>query len=353
MERRKLTGRLQEPSSSDPPSEPGSGYTVRPYQSEDEPQVLGLLATTLRGWAGEHRARLWRWKHHDSPFGPSKLFIAATDRGQVVGLQTLMPWQLRRHTRLVPSYRAADICTHPSYQRRGIATALSGLAKDDVIAFASVMFNTPNSNSARLTVKQKLSPIATMRASIEVVSFRRPLLGWLHSATSGPKGNVALPMATLLEHQDELEDLTSHDVAHAHGQFSTARSWEYLRWRYGSHPIWNYYAVCAWNKARLEGCVIFRVDDGPWPRVIVVDTLVRRIDQALFRQLRRSLKELGFACVQYFLPHGNRVRPLFGRLALRRRRGYNLNVVVIDPRLGTTPLQPSCWSLTLGDLQDI
>src|SRR5687768_5693479 len=132
-------------------SEPVCSYPIRIYDPRDEDAILALLRQTVgETFASRKTADFWRWKHADTPFGPSYAVCAWDDSAhEIAGFRTLMWWSFRdRSGAAQRAVRAVDTATHPSHQRRGIFSALTHYAIDDLegqgVAF---IFNTPNTNS--------------------------------------------------------------------------------------------------------------------------------------------------------------------------------------------------------------
>ena len=68
---------------------------IRPASPADHPALVDLLRTTM-GWPeGPAGHRLWRWKHVDSPFGPSVMWMAE-EGGRPIGVRPFMRWEFER-----------------------------------------------------------------------------------------------------------------------------------------------------------------------------------------------------------------------------------------------------------------
>ena len=107
------------------------GLAVRRYTASDEPAVLGLLQTSLGWLADERHTAFFRWKHRDNPFGPSPAWVAL-DGERLVGLRVLLRWEFESGDDVVRAARAVDTATDPAYQGRGIFSALTLHAIDDL-----------------------------------------------------------------------------------------------------------------------------------------------------------------------------------------------------------------------------
>jgi hypothetical protein len=70
-------------------------FAVRPFVPEDAPAVVDLLTSVFATWPRQLRgadpAAAFRWKHLESPFGPSVMVVAEAD-GAVIGFEALLRW---------------------------------------------------------------------------------------------------------------------------------------------------------------------------------------------------------------------------------------------------------------------
>ena len=98
---------------------------IRPFQEEDRTAVDGLLVRSMKRTEGLERfARLLRWKHEESPFGPSPAWVAVDD-GEIVGYRAFLRWEFTGLDRTWRAVRAVDTATDPDHQGRGIFRLLT------------------------------------------------------------------------------------------------------------------------------------------------------------------------------------------------------------------------------------
>ena len=100
---------------------------VRPFRPGDEPAAVALLVEVFEGWPrqlpGTDPAAFFRWKHLESPFGPSVMVVAEAD-GAVIGFEALIRWPVSSGGRTVVGARGVDIAVRPAHRGRGVAGAL-------------------------------------------------------------------------------------------------------------------------------------------------------------------------------------------------------------------------------------
>ena len=343
-------------------------YSIRTYGPEDEQPVLNLLGQALRGWAVcSDRPGLWRWKHFANPFGPSHVCVACNEKGDLIGVLAFMRMRLRRGDEFIQSVRVVDAAMHPGYQKMGIAFAmrqrlLEAARRDGAI----LVFATPNELSLPLSIKGGSHLAGLIRPFIRVFNYRRLVLGLVRSRLNRafsphyePRDffrQEPQPVRAILERREELERLLEQDERHQERSFRIDRSWEYLRWRYGEHPLTTYYTVYREHRGELVGCAIFRTDTYRSLKGIVLNELLssmseERLAEAVLNQLEGILS--ADYLLTYFSEPSMHRRVLSRKGFLRLRRpAFNLTVGVWDPEIGKAPLHLDSWSLTPGDLEE-
>lgn len=319
--------------------------TVRRVTDADRPAVLALLADSL-GWdRDETFAEFFHWKHVENPFGPSPAWVAV-EGGSLVGFRTFLRWRFDHpdgRTRF--AVRAVDTATSPAHQGRGIFRRLTLTAVDELTADGiDFVFNTPNENSrpgylrmgwstvGRLPIVARVGGIPSalrMRAS------RVPAERWPVATNAGA---VA---AELLAHPHVHQLL--ENVGPPTG-LRTARSPEYLRWRYGL-PALGYRAVAIADDP-AAGIAIFRVRRrGGATEAGISDVIVPNGAAAARRQLlARVARETG---ADYAIHVG---RPLLraGYVPFPRQGPILTWRPLADP---TPPPALHALDLSLGDVE--
>jgi hypothetical protein len=344
-------------------------YTVRHIEFTDEDNILDLLRASLgEGSSGGRQKNFWRWKHQSSPFGPSYVRVAHDEAGTLVGLRAFMRWEFKVEGRVIRAVRAVDTATHPSYQRMAIFSTLTKEVVADVESDGvDLIFNTPNQYSLLGYLKLDWHHVATIQPLIKVLNYPRFTLGMARSRLSKPMPQCHVsaqffraeptPVITILEQRSVLEKLLQQDQQWWDQQegIRTRRSWDYLWWRYGSHPTIPYWAVVIGDGDELQGCAIFRTNTRyGLKEVVLCELILAEPEKQLGRRLLDQFRSLLRAdyLITYF-PQGIVHRQALEAEGFRTvpRRGMDF---ISRPLVSDLPQDPrlfSSWRLIMGDLE--
>lgn len=307
--------------------------TVRRIDPEDRTGVIAVAVRAL-GWRGDERDRdFFAWKHEDNPFGPSPAWVAI-EGGRIVGFRTFLCWQLARGAERLRMVRAVDTATDPDHQGKGIFRLLTERAVEELTAAGyDAVFNTPNSQSRPGYLKMGWAQLgrpaigARPRGPLAALKMGQSRTGaekWSEATTVGQ------PVADVFRGPG-LESLLATLPAPA--GWSTPRSADYLRWRYGFEPL-HYRAL----EVR-GGLAVFRVRRrGPSREIALCEWLAPGPD-------RRGLRRLVHAAGDYLiagelgLVHGVLPVPRLGPVVTWRRLTRSTVPAIGD------------LSLSLGDLE--
>lgn len=193
----------------------------------------------------------WRWKHLENPFGPSHLMLAANS--EVLGLRAFMRWQFVGATGVgIHAVRAVDTATHPHHRRLGIFSLLTQASVERLRAEGvHLIYNTPNPQSMAGYLKLGWQYVGRPQLMIRVIRpLRTAARLVMRRGAAGDRADIAgffrrMPhrVEELLTHQQHLATIMQlNDGLCAEG-VRTARSAEFLRWRYASAPSLPYAAV--------------------------------------------------------------------------------------------------------------
>jgi GNAT superfamily N-acetyltransferase len=335
-----------------------TGLDTRPATDGDQPAVLALLQASL-GWVPDDAyERFFVWKHRQSPFGPSPAWVAvdpaAGDR--VVGFRTFMRWEFARDGapgRAVRAVRAVDTATHPDYQGRGVFTALTRAALDDLrgdgVAF---VFNTPNDKSRPGYLKMgwrlvgRLPVAARPRSPVSLIRVARARTAadkW--SAETG----AGVPAAEALGDREAVARwLKSADAAGTTpGVLHTRRTPEYLAWRYGFDALrYRALPVGGAEGDGEDGLVIFRLRRrGEALEAAVCEELFPPDPALRQRALRQVVRQTG---ADHAVLIGS-ARPTHGLLPVPGQGPTLVWRAVADDESAFPG--PDRWSLSLGDVE--
>ncbi len=219
-------------------------WTIRHARDEDVDEVVALLRTCLGEGGVPRSAAFWRWKHQQSPFGPSPVHVA-TAGGRIVGVRAFLRWRWHHGDRELTAVRAVDTATHPDWQGRGIFSRLTrGLAAEMAEEGVAFVFNTPNRKSGAGYRKLGWRPAGRLPV------YGRPLAGRTarrrEDIAAEPAETGLRPVAELLERPGTEGFLAALDRRRqADPRLRTVASLPYLRWRYAEVPGVDYRAAWA------------------------------------------------------------------------------------------------------------
>lgn len=338
---------------------PSPAVPIRRYTRADEPAVVELLRLVLPSWRATDTTALLRWKHEDSPFGPSRATVAH-DGDRIVGFYATMPWRLLLDGRELTASRAVDGAVHPSMQRRGIGRSFGELEERDAQARAQdVHFN--HSNVKTEGIKQKFDYPAGVHPPINRAPIRPlRLLRWRLAGAAPDTGHRPFPtVASVLdERPEQVERLLARAVPT--GRVVTARTLDYLRWRYADHPVRRYEAHVATDRhGELLGMLIgWHVppltdgEHGPFPGYYEVsETIVPEHDVATARSLLRGVRRTRatFAAALMPVPFARRDAVAAG-FPLVRERTWHFSARGLANGLPEDIGDWRRWELSLGEL---
>jgi GNAT superfamily N-acetyltransferase len=315
--------------------------SVRPATSDDDEAVLELLRSSLGWQPSEYHADFFLWKHRRNPFGVSPAWLACVD-DQIVGYRTMMRWRFEQDGKQVNAVRAVDTATHPDHQGRGIFTKLTLAAIDDLPAQSvSLVFNTPNDKSRPGYLKMGWHEVGRVPISISPrrLSSLPKLARSMHPAEKWSEAtDVGLPAREALQDDTSLKELLATQPASPPDALRTARTPEYLAWRYDFPAL--EYRVLLRSRELADGFAVFRLRR----RSAIVEATVcelitpeddRRARSELFRRVRRSVD-------------ADAVVKVADRLYRLPRQGPMLTARAVGPV--HVPAR-SGWMLSLGDVE--
>ena len=325
---------------------------VRPYQDEDETDVLELLEASLgQGPGGGRTHDFFAWKHLINPFGRSFMLVAEKD-GRVIGLRAFMRWTFTAGGKEIKAVRAVDTATHPDYQGLGIFTKLTNAAIEQLAEEAAFVFNTPNDKSKPGYLKMGWREVGELPISVKVrrpVSFARGIKGLRETTVdTSPAPAVNAPRFSELTVSDgELEALLRASRL-TEDRITTAHTAGSLRWRYEQSPHLDYRVT-----GDANGLVIFRVRArGSLWEATVAEVMIGELDAGAARSLLKdAARSAGVDHMTCLLPSGSTVLKGARRTGfLRSPIGMTLTARPLQDS-SPDPLAMSSWALSLGDVE--
>jgi GNAT superfamily N-acetyltransferase len=319
---------------------------VRPAGPSDHTAVLALMEAAL-GWSSdEHFEAFFTWKHDHNPFGRSPAWVAVDDH-KVVGFRTFLRWEHQAPGgAVIPTVRAVDTATHPSYQGRGIFRRLTLQALDGLRAQGvAFVFNTPNDQSRPGYLKMGWTSLGVLKAAVRISSVaavgrigraRVPAELWSAPAHGGSPAPAVLADPRLPDLLDSVPRATG---------LATHRTPEYLRWRYGFAPL-AYRAVTLDDDVR-SGLAVFRLRRrGPALECALCEVLAPGGDRRAYRALVRSVaRECG---ADYMLRIGGLAPVRTGFVPVPGQGPVLTWYALADDPPGQ---HLGDWALTLGDVE--
>lgn len=328
-------------------------FTISPYELGEKMSFIKLLHITREKNARFHHTdKFWNWKHLQNRFGKSYgSYGWDGNRQNAIGLRMLMRWAFETPGRSkIFAMRAVDTATHPTYQRKGIFSALVQKALSDLAGEEiRFIFNTPNPKTSlqgylKLGWKIVGHPPLYVRVlkydRLQKDSFEKKILTW---------------KSFRKKYGDNISYLIKEwETKRAHIGYRTPRDLEYLEWRYGECPHFNYKIFALGNKNELEGFAVLRFVR--WRRFksagltdIFINNTNLQVRMHFLKELMRTIQ------VDHIVAN-------FAKETLEHEMlieaGFQLkidkNKVLTVHQLDAVPLNPldlKNWDFTLGDLE--
>jgi hypothetical protein len=336
----------------------GTDLLVRAYDDRDEAEVLDLIRGSLGGGpAGRRPPEYFRWKHLANPFGRSFMIVAEAE-GRIIGFRALMRWRFQANDREIAAVRPVDTVTHPEERGRGVFSRLTRSALDSLQGEVDLVFNTPNANSLPGYLKMGWQVTGEIPVSVRVRKPARFLGGKLRRGRE-PSAPTSRPAVDAPSAADALADgprvaALLEGAERPTSGWSTPRSVEFLRWRYGDAPLLDYHAVSVERGGDLAGLAFFRPRaEGSLWGLSVGELIVAPGDVDTARGLLRAAR--GAADVAYVaatFPAGSAAaRAHRGPTTLRAPRGMTFVVNPLRPDLDPDPTALASWALSTGDVE--
>jgi GNAT superfamily N-acetyltransferase len=333
-------------------------FQIRPYRNEDEPHVLQLLHGAFGTWpggiVGQDPTELFRWKHEANTFGRS-VMMAAEAEGGLIGFAAWLRWRMSANGRVFEVLRAVDVAVDRGYRGQGVYGALVRAASRYFPHDAAFTFSTPNELSRPGSLRVGGCELGTFPLLVRVPAPVRSVVGLIarnpSKRTSRERPLIhAEPASHSLLDDESVSSLLS-TAEQSTGRFTTDKSLEYLRWRYGT--LEDYRAVHEHRDGHLAGIAIFRVRPrgSSWVST-VCELLIPPGDHAMARKLLRRVVQASAVdyVICHFPPNSTARQAVIRCGFLRVRSGPAPTVRVLEPNLAPDPTQHGSWAICLGDV---
>jgi Acetyltransferase (GNAT) family len=326
--------------------------TVRTCRPEDEAAVLTLLQSAFGRWPrgvdGVRAEAFFRWKHSQSPFGRSTLLLAEAG-GAPLGFVALMPWRLRFGEQVHATTRGVDLAVDPTAQRRGVSMRLIAAARERHGREIALGWSNPNERSRGGVLKSGRRRVEVIPRFVGAGAVSREgIKRWRLSAVDEPArgAHLADDAAAVLEDDALLHDVLLWPRA-GPCRIETARSAEFLRWRYGRGGA--YRALVTEDRKGRRGLAIFRARRrGRW-RTAHIFELLAGADAGLARRLTRGVRRASEADLLACAFPSPRAAARCG--FVRAPGSVTIAANPLREDLRPDPTQPGAWALSLGDLE--
>ena len=241
-------------------------FTVRLASPTDRPAILALVGELL---PGIDVARRHAWLYEDNPHGKALTWIATDEAtGAVAGVTSFFGRRIVANGRDVMAALGNDGYVRPAFRRRGIASAMHGMARRDMQRFGiEVMFGTP--------MPANVTPLARhgTKNVVDVVRYARWLGGWLSPLgafiSRAMRPRVRLDAFAECDRRvDELWERTRPELG-----IATIRDAQFYDWRFRRFPSQRQHPFVVLDRGRpIAACALERIGR----RLRVIDLLAPR-----------------------------------------------------------------------------
>jgi GNAT superfamily N-acetyltransferase len=276
---------------------------VREAQAED---AAGINRLFERAMGVKRSLEHDRWKFWQNPFG-SPYIMLAEDEGEIVGQYALWPLPILLGPEVVKGAQSLDTMTHPDYQGQGMFTTLAAACYDLAASRgAEVLYGFPNASSypgfvRRLNWHHTGGIARWLRALHPSDHPRIPTLLKPFANAAAMLLPVGRTRGLQLERtRPPAADLTEFLKTHPPEKDTCAphRNPEWYAWRFEEAAGHDYTWICAWEKGKLQGWVVWGRDRSvQYPQGLVSDLMGddRSVLEALVAAVVRDARKSGIA----------------------------------------------------------
>jgi len=310
---------------------PSRGLRLRMGTREDSPTLVSLLNDTFRTPID---AATWEWYAFGNPNGPSRIYLAESDDGEIVGMVAFSPLFLRFQGTPVPSDYAHHLAVKPAYRDTFSYMALMQYALKAEEAFGvKVAIGPPNRMA--YPIHKKLT---------KWVEFG--FLERLRKVSPAPEKHSCRELHRFSQEFDSFYERISGGL-----DFCLEKNATWMNWRFFRRPGSPYKVYAVGAGSDLSGYVILKrwQDENGYRKVHIMD--LHTTDEAALQELLAAAESYAVECgeLNLWVIQGYPYRHWL------ESRGFTTTAVDYQPLLarpfnGFAPIFPrGCCSLSYGD----
>ena len=175
------------------------------------------------------------WKYQKNIFGKPIIFLAKTNKGDIVGSRILWPWGLQFQGETLKAFQPVDTAILPEYRGTGLFRKMTEMALSEAIKQKTdILFNFPNSQSLPGYLSMGwhfVSKIPWLVKPIRPLSIARSFFAKDKARPVELRQDYVLKE----KHCRELKGTETPG-----GLIRTMISPEFFKWRYFDHPFFHY-----------------------------------------------------------------------------------------------------------------
>lgn len=325
--------------------------------------LIRFLSSYLSPDADERR---YNWLYCESPHGKAVAWVADDQvESKIAGLSAAFPRQMYRHGEEATGYVLGDFCIHPHFRSLGPALALQRKTLEDLSRLGkSFVYDFPS--QSMLAIYKRLGCDPNGR----VIRYAKPLRAGRKLERLLPGKKAARALAVPVNFALRLKDLArkrrapctiapesgpcSGEFTEASRQWSrrigicTARTADYLNWRFFRHPRKHYRMLTARASGELRGYLIYEVSAAD---AVISDLMAAddAIYEALLCEAVFELRDQRLDTLSAPLPAAHPARAVFAKWGFRERETSPLVLLhtVDRARFRNEPVED--WYLLHGD----
>lgn len=288
--------------------------TIRAAHLErDREGILSVLAANLPGAGTPER---FEWLYRSNPAGPSRVWVAGTADGTVVGTSAAHPRRMRVAGAPVVALVLSDFAFDPGYRSLGPALQLLKATLEPVRSGEfPFSYDFPSESMAAIYRRlgaPGLGPTCRWVRPVRVSpAIRRRLGEGVLSSALGAAADAALKARRTLERVardvavsgrsfplDEEADRLDHELA-AMATVRGIRDAAYLNWKYGRHAMWKHEVLAAERGGRLAGLAVYRLTDRDAVQLVELLAAEADVRRAIVARLERLARGQGADRIEY------------------------------------------------------